>query len=189
MKLLVFVAISLTLGFVLARFWTRPPGGRPALSVYSEINIEAPAERVWQIITDPDNYPQWNTFIPALTLTTANLLEGTEFQLDCQITDKQLLRGENTVVLEVDPAQRQLRIGTSTTRGRPGIASNHVQQCLIEADNRTRYINYQEFSGLLGPLVHLLYAGKMQAAFKRANRALKSHAEKMLDLDSTRTDR
>ena len=31
--------------------------------VFSEIEIQAPAERVWQALTDFDSYPSWNSFI------------------------------------------------------------------------------------------------------------------------------
>ena len=31
--------------------------------IYSEIEINAPANVVWDIITDFDNYPEWNPFI------------------------------------------------------------------------------------------------------------------------------
>ncbi len=31
--------------------------------VFSEIEIQAPAERVWQVLTDFASYPDWNPFI------------------------------------------------------------------------------------------------------------------------------
>ena len=31
--------------------------------LHSEIQIDAPAERVWKLLTDFDSYPQWNPFI------------------------------------------------------------------------------------------------------------------------------
>ena len=31
--------------------------------VFSEIDIQAPAERVWQVLTDFASYPEWNPFI------------------------------------------------------------------------------------------------------------------------------
>lgn len=33
----------------------------------SEIEIRASAERVWQLLTDFDRYPQWNPFIRSVS--------------------------------------------------------------------------------------------------------------------------
>ena len=151
---------------------------RPGLTwpVYTEITIDAPPALVWSIITDPDNYPSWNPFIPRISLHSAQVSEGVEFDLDCQMTDSQLIRGELEVVLEVDPTRRVFRIGTSRTRGRPGITSNRCQQCL-EHERGTRYINYEEFRGALGPLVNVLYRRNLKRAFDKHNLALRRHAQ------------
>jgi uncharacterized membrane protein len=31
--------------------------------VFSEVKIQAPAERIWQVLTDFASYPEWNPFI------------------------------------------------------------------------------------------------------------------------------
>ena len=145
--------------------------------VYSEIVINAPANIVWNIIADPDNYPKWNCFIPRITLKTSELAVGSEFNLDCQMTDTTLLRNEKEVVLEVSPDEYRFRMGTSRTRGRPGIVSNRCQICQVIDEKTTKYINYEEFSGFLSPIVYLLYAKKLKAAFEKHNAALKHYAE------------
>lgn len=145
--------------------------------VYSEININAPAHIVWGIIADPDNYPQWNPFIPRITLKTSELVVGTEFNLDCQMTDTRLLKDEKEVVLEVTPAEFRFRMGTSRKRGRPGIVSNRCQICKATGENSTTYINYEEFNGFLSPVVYWLYSGKLKRAFDKHNACLKKHAE------------
>jgi uncharacterized protein YndB with AHSA1/START domain len=35
----------------------------PVKELHSEIQIDAPAERVWELLTDFASYPQWNPFI------------------------------------------------------------------------------------------------------------------------------
>ena len=32
----------------------------------SEIDIDAPVEKVWNIIIDLERYPEWNTFTPRM---------------------------------------------------------------------------------------------------------------------------
>jgi uncharacterized protein YndB with AHSA1/START domain len=34
--------------------------------VFSEVEIQAPAERIWQVLTDFASYPEWNLFVPDL---------------------------------------------------------------------------------------------------------------------------
>jgi uncharacterized protein YndB with AHSA1/START domain len=35
--------------------------------LHSEIEINAPAERVWELLTDFASYPQWNPFIRTIS--------------------------------------------------------------------------------------------------------------------------
>ena len=147
--------------------------------IYTEIEINAPAQTVWNTIIDPDRYPEWNPFIPRITLKSDNVTVGAEFDLDCQMTDSQLLKNEHEVVLEVNPDKFTFRMGTSPTRGRPGIVSNHCQICQPIDEKRVKYINYEEFRGVLAPLVYLLYSRKLQKAFDKHNRALKTLAENL----------
>ncbi len=144
---------------------------------YTEIEIHAPAETVWGIITDPDNYPKWNPFIPRITLKNRDFVVGAEFNLDCQMTDSKLLRDEREVVLEINSEEFIFRMGTSRKRGRPGILSNRCQTCKPNGDLKTTYINYEEFHGFLSPIVHFLYATKLKASFEKHNLALKAYAE------------
>lgn len=152
--------------------------------VYSEIEINAPAELVWQAILDTDNYPQWNSFIPRVSLNTGKFSVGTEFNLDCAMTPKQLLKNEKEVVLEISPGTFTFRMGTSRQYGRPGIKSNRCQICEPIDSNRTRYINYEEFSGFLSPMVYWLYRKKMDRAFAKHNEDLKTYVENMFSQQS-----
>lgn len=148
--------------------------------IHTQIQINAPARVVWDIVTDPDRYPDWNPFIPRISLKSEQVAVGTEFDLDCQMTDSQLLKNEREVVLEVDPDQFTFRMGTSRTCGRPGVVSNRCQICRPIGEGQTEYINYEEFTGILAPLVYLLYSGKLRAAFQKHNTALKLRAENLV---------
>lgn len=147
--------------------------------IYTEIMIDAPARIIWDIITDPDRYSEWNPFIPRISLKSECIVTGTEFDLDCQITDSKLLRDEHEVVLEINQDEFVFRMGTSRMKGRPGIISNRCQICQPIDDTSTRYINYEEFRGFLAPVVYFLYSGKLKKAFSKHNIALKLRAESM----------
>src|SRR5919206_3637792 len=47
-----------------------PPNLRnlmPMKELHSQIEIDAPAERVWHLLTDFASYPQWNPFIRSIS--------------------------------------------------------------------------------------------------------------------------
>ena len=93
------------------------------------------------------------------------------------MTDSQLLRNEHERVLEVNPQTYTFRMGTSKTRGRRGVESNHCTICQPIGENRTKFINYEEFRGILSPLVYMLYTKNLYKAFEKHNLALKERAE------------
>ncbi|MBN2159230.1 MAG: SRPBCC domain-containing protein [Spirochaetes bacterium] len=145
--------------------------------VVAEICIYAPAGKVWDIITDFDRYPVWNTFTPRITLATSGFTVGAEFDLDCRMNGRRLLKDEREVILSVEPDNYRFAMGTSRTRGRPGIRSFRWQTCEPMSGGRTRFINSEEFHGPLAPLVYALYARQLRAAFKRYCLDLKEYAE------------
>lgn len=145
--------------------------------VYSEIVINAHPAAVWRVITDVEAYPAWNDFTPRITLRNDTLIPGTEFDLDCRMSGNKLLRDEHEVVLTFDPAAFTFCMGTSRSRGRPGIVSCRRQVCEGLGDGRTRLVNEEEFSGILAPLVYLLYGRRLQRAFVRYCAALKRRVE------------
>jgi hypothetical protein len=145
--------------------------------IRAEIMIDAPAEKVWSIVVDFESYSRWNSFTPRITLRNIELARGAEFDLDCRMTEDLLLENEHEAILEVDARSFRLCMGTSRTRGRPGIRSFRWQICEVLADERTRFVNYEEFHGPLAPLVHLLYAKKLRSAFQSYCVTLKEYAE------------
>lgn len=145
--------------------------------IEAEIHIEAPPERVFEIILDTDAYPEWNLFTPRITLATKDVAVGQEFDLDCQMTERQLLHDEHEVVLALDREELAFCMGTSRARGRPGIHSFRWQRCFPAVDGSTRFVNAESFHGAIAPLVHLLYARKLRQAFRRYCLALKKRAE------------
>ena len=149
--------------------------------IESEIVIAAPSERVWRTICDFERYPEWNRFTPRFTLANRDLAVGAELDLDCRMTEHDLLRDEHEVVLAVEEEPTRGRyalcMGTSRTRGRPGIRSERWQICEPLDAGRTRFLNHETFTGLLAPLVRLLYAGKLRRAFRSYCLDLKARVE------------
>ena len=129
--------------------------------------MKAPAEEVYRVITDFDSFAEWNRFTPRITLTNDNFQVGAEFDLDCQMTDKSLLKDEHEMILEIRPAEYSFCMGTSRTKGRPGIRSYRWQICRPVDDNTTEFTNYEKFEGPLAPLVYFMYRKKLKKAFDK----------------------
>jgi hypothetical protein len=153
--------------------WLRP--------VRCESLLDAPPERVFEILADLDRYPEWNRFTPRVTLASRDLAVGAELDLDCQMTPRELLVDEHEVILalERDPARRRyaLCMGTSRRRGRPGIRSERWQIASALGE-RTLFVNEESFRGPLAPLVYLLYREKLARAFSLYALDLKDRAER-----------
>lgn len=143
--------------------------------VRSEIEIGAPVKNVWDVIVDLERYPEWNTFTPRMT--AKKIAVGLEFDTDCQMTEKKLLKNEREVFLAYEPEHYKVCWGTSRTRGRRGIKSFRWQICEPIDDRRTHFVNYEEFHGILAPLVSFLYSKKLKTAFGGYCQALKKRAE------------
>ena len=148
--------------------------------VRHEILIDAPPERVFEVLCDLDRYSEWNRFTPRITLASRDLAVGAELDLDCQMTEHELLEGEREVILAVerDPARRRyaLCMGTSRRRGRPGIRSERWQIASALGE-RTLFENREAFSGPLAPLVYWLYGKKLARAFRLYGLDLKDRVE------------
>jgi len=145
--------------------------------IEAEILVRAPVERVWDVVTDFDRYDEWNRFTPRVTLATRDVRAGAEFDLDCQMGASEILRDEHEVILAVDGERHALCMGTSRVRGRPGIRSQRWQICEPGERGWTRFVNWEEFGGVLSPLVYLLYARKLRVAFGRYCEDLRTRAE------------
>ena len=143
--------------------------------VRNEIEIAAPVQKVWDIITDIERYPEWNTFCPRMS--AKKIVIGEEVDLDCQMTEKQLLKNEHEVFLAYEPEKFKVCWGTSRKRGRPGIKSFHWQECVPLDERRTRLVNYEQFYGPLSPVVNLLYGGKLRKAYDVYVQDVKKRAE------------
>lgn len=144
--------------------------------VYSEIHIAAPPGRVFDLVLDVDRYPAWNRFTPWISVSSAEVAVGRELDLRCQLTPWLLLKNEHEVVLDLDREALAFCMGTSRTRGRPGIRSFRWQQCFA-ASGGTWFINTERFEGPLAPLVYLLFGAALGRAFDGYCQALKREAE------------
>lgn len=140
-------------------------------TVHTEIVVDAPPARVWEILADLGSYCDWN---PMIRAAEGDLKPGARLRLLFHPpgTKKRTFRPILTVVAEA----RELR-----WRGRPGvpaiIESDHFFILKEKNGNVTLLVHDMVFYGLIAPLVAWRTGRMLLGAFDAMNRALKERAE------------
>lgn len=137
-------------------------------SIRTEITIAAARDDVWEVLVDVDRYEEWNPFIvaasgvpiPGERLTLKMAAGGKTFTVRPNIVERR----------DADVLRWLGRVGV------PGLFdADHIHE-LHPVEAGTRYVQREDFSGLLVP-----FLGKTLAATKLAfhdmNRALKHRVE------------
>jgi hypothetical protein len=137
----------------------------------SEIDIQAPAEKVWQVLTDFASFPQWNPFIRR---ATGEVRVGAHLDVYIQPSGASG-SGFKPTVLKVEP-NRELRwLGQLLM---PGLFDGeHV--FLIEPleEKRVRFVQREVFNGMLVPLLARSLDTNTRRGFDEMNQALKMRVE------------
>jgi len=133
--------------------------------------IDAPAETVWEALTDLPRYHEWNPFIRSASGTPA---VGARLHVRVRSGIRLPLVFRPTVL--VCDEKRELR-----WRGHfllPWLASGEHSFTLEPAGvGRTRFVQHEVFTGLLPPLVSRLLAREARRGFEAMNLALKARVE------------
>ena len=139
--------------------------------LHSEIEINSPAQCVWEVLTDFASYPQWNPFI-----RRASGVPRTGERLEVRI-EPSGARGMTfrPKVLNAE-ANRELRwLGHLLV---PGLFDGeHSFTIQPLGENRVRFVQREAFKGLLVPLFGRSLDSNTQRGFEEMNRALKERTE------------
>ena len=139
--------------------------------LYTEIEIDASAKRVWELLTDFASYPEWNPFIRSIGGQPApgeRLRARLEPPGGLAMTFK-------PKVLTAEP-NRELRwLGHLLV---PGLFDGeHSFTIQPLEDDRVRFVQREAFRGLLVPLFARSLESKTRRGFEEMNRALKGRVE------------
>jgi hypothetical protein len=136
--------------------------------------IDAPIADVWQALVDFRHYSDWNPFTP--------IVEG-DLQMGSPVTLHVDMPGRSKSVRTewinlVEPGKT---ICWGMHMGHPWLlCANRWQELTPLNDNCTRYRTVDYFSGLLAPLVLLLYGEPMRKGFQSVADGLKAYVEDTL---------
>jgi hypothetical protein len=130
----------------------------------SEIEIEAPVDVVWQVLTDVERWPAWNPEVRWVSLQ-GPVAPGAEFRWKA---------GPGTIsstLGEVDAPHRIAWTGTTL-----GVGAAHVWR-LHERDGGTLVQTEEAFTGVVARLLRRWLHKTLDAALANGLRHLKSEAE------------
>jgi len=139
----------------------------------TQIDIDAPVERVWSLLVDFPAYPRWNPFVRSIE----GILEaGQSLKVFIQPQGANGMRFQPTV-LAVQP-NRELR-----WKGKlflPGLFDGeHCFKLEEKPGGGLTFHQSETFSGILVPLFRRSLDGSTKQGFVAMNEALKREAEKL----------
>jgi hypothetical protein len=133
------------------------------------VDIDAPAETVWDVLVDFSAYPEWNP----RTRITGTAAEG-ERLVVAPGPDAEGMPTFRPTVLRADGTELRW-LGHLAVRGL--FDGEHVFAVEDLGEDRSRLTQSESFGGLLvGPLMRL-YGADTEAGFEAVNAALKERAE------------
>ena len=141
-----------------------------ALVLDHVVDIDATPETVWRVLTDFDDYDQWN---PLAVRCRSSLVPGEPIDMMVRLGPGPL-RKQREWVRTHSPG----REFSYTMKPLPfGLLRSLRTQSVTEHEGRTRYTAHFEIRGLLEPLVRLLFGRRLRAGFDGVAEGLKRRAE------------
>ena len=138
------------------------------LELRTDIEIDAPVERVWEVLTDFDRFPDWNPFIRRIR---GNAQVGSRLDVFLGASGTRGMRFR-PIVTKVVPNRELRRLGRL---GLPRLFDGeHIFQIEPLGPTRARFIQRERFRGLLVPLMARSLNRDVRRGFEEMNHALQA---------------
>ncbi len=139
--------------------------------VNSEIDVEASADEVWKILTNFEDYPEWNPFITSIS---GELKENSPIDVTIALPFSKSL----TVPLKIEQLVKGKEMIWSGKLLEPKILDSlHTFHIEAVDSGRTKFTQKERVGGLLLYPLLPFYKGMMERNFRKMNTALKNRAE------------
>lgn len=140
-------------------------------NIVTEIDIRAPVDRVWEVLTDFPAYPEWNPFI---TRVDGAPIPHTEMDVTIHPPGRDPITFR-PLILHADPEEGLAWLGRLWM---PGLFAGLHAFNLEPLDNgRVRLVHSEHFAGFLVPFLWPTLSVYTTQGFEAMNRALKARAE------------
>ena len=135
-------------------------------------DIDAPPEKVWEVLTDLASFPAWNPFI---VRADGELREGGRLQVTLQVPDMRPVTFRPRL-LAVRPGHEIRWRGVT---GVPGLFDGtHALTVEPLPEGRSRFRTHEDVTGILLPVLGKVMR-RTQQGFERFAQAVKARAESM----------
>ena len=137
----------------------------------AEITINAPAERIWETLTGLESYQEWNPF---MRRASGIVQVGERLNVYLKPPGGMGMSFKLRVV-KAEPNREFRWLGHL---GIPGIFDGeHIFEIESDGDSSCRFVQREEFRGVLAPLMLLLIGNSTERGFDEMNQALKGRVE------------
>ncbi len=140
--------------------------------LYTEILINASPSTVWQVLTDFENYPEWNPFVRKVT---GHVAKGSHIKIVLQATNTKPMTFK-PIVLEIAEEKVFRWQGKLLIKGL--FDGEHIWEIKRIDDKSIRFIQREKFTGILVPIFRKNLETNTRTGFKAMNEKLKELAEK-----------
>jgi hypothetical protein len=138
--------------------------------IRKEIEINAAPERVWQILSDFEAFPDWNPFVVKVL---GKPVKGETLAIEVQLPESRKLEF-TPVILKAEPRRELPWVGTMPLGMFRG---EHFFIIEPVSENQVRFIHGEDFSGWLVGLIWRLFGKQIEKGYLLMNEALKRRAE------------
>lgn len=140
--------------------------------IHTEIEIAAPPEAVWDVLSALEAWSEWNPVIAGVELQ-GPLREGTRGRLRLVLPPPVGLRSLTVRLVTVQPRQELAWRG-----GVPGAIEGRHGFRLVPTAKGTRLVHTEVFSGVLAPALVRLLRGQLGKGYRRLNQGLRDRCER-----------
>ena len=144
--------------------------------IVTAIEIDAPIERVWSVLSDTAGWDSWN---PLLKDVKGSLREGGKLSLKIHVDGRSL--PISVEVEDVKPNERLAWVGPILKPARFVFSGRHYFELKKLDDGRTRFVHGEQFRGLI-PDAEWFWPKaepKIEPTYTALNEALKARVESL----------
>ncbi|MDZ8032331.1 SRPBCC domain-containing protein [Nostoc sp. DedSLP04] len=159
------------------------------MKIYTEIEIQASDEQVWNLLTDFASFPHWNLFIRQIS---GLLSEGAQLTVHFQPPGRDIVTFRPTVIT-VEPNRKLRWLWHFLIPGLFDVEHSFIIEPLASdvydgLRLRVCFIQQESFQGLLVPLLARRLNIDVRQGFEAMNQTLKTKAERINQTTTTSLD-
>lgn len=143
-----------------------------AFLLRTEITINATPDKVWAILTDFKNYPNWNPFVTSLT---GEVKVGNKIKVRLEPPEASVNKFSPTVTA-LETNKRFSWLGVFLFRG--VFDGEHKFELIDNKNGTTTFVQSENFIGILVPLFKKTLDNNTRRGYEAMNNKLKELAEK-----------